>query len=303
MARREFEWIPDQTAPRGTPADERPGTISACLVVHNEESTIARCLDSLHGVVDEIVIVHDGPCRDRTLAIAGQYGSRVIEAPLYGHCERHTPLAYAAARGEWLLNLDADEFLSPQLAEALRELVQSPAVDGYEFLWKHWDGGRYLTEDGPYKLVLFRRRKTRMVGLIHQPEEVDGVVRRVGLHLEHRPPSGHRALGTMLTKWRRRARLQAREYLEPIDDVPRFNYPGSLRWTKRRELTNRLSPVLVLPAALHTFGYVLSHLWRELGPREALRFAATEAVYRAMVTSRVAWYRYVRRPERTRAGW
>jgi glycosyltransferase involved in cell wall biosynthesis len=302
MSRREFEWVPDQTAARAIPADGRPGTISACLVVHHEESTIGRCLDSLHGVVDEIVVVHDGPCRDRTLAIAAGYGARVIEAPLYGHCERHTPLAYAEATGEWLLNLDADEFLSAALAARLGELVRDPDVDGYEFLWKHWDGERYVTEAGPYKLVLFRRRAARMVGLIHQPEAVDGSVRRVGLHLEHRPPSGHRTMGAMMTKWRRRARLHAREYVEPLDEVPRFNYPGLLKWTARRELTTRLAPLLVVPAALHTFGFVLLHLWRELGPREALRFATTEAVYRGMVTAWVAWYRYVWSPRRARAG-
>jgi hypothetical protein len=296
LPRREYEWVPGETGPSESPAETRPGTISACLVVHDEETTIARCLESLHGVVDEIVVIHDGPCRDRTLEIAAGRGCRVIEAPAFGHCERHTPLAYSQASGEWLLNLDADEFLSPPLAASIRDLVAASDVDGYEFVWKHWDGRRYVTEDGPFKLALFRRRATRMVGLIHVPEEVDGAVRRVALDLEHRPGEGHRRLGSMLAKWRRRAPLHAREYVLPLDNVPRFNYPGSLRWTARRELANRLSPLLVVPAALHTFGYVLSRLWGELGAREAVRFAACEAVYRAMVTSWVAWFRYVRPP-------
>jgi glycosyltransferase involved in cell wall biosynthesis len=292
VGRREYEWIREAGEPGVPPGAERPGTISACLVVHHEESTMARCLDSLRGVVDEIIVVHDGPCRDRTLAIAAERGCRVIEAPHFGHCERHTPLAYTEASGEWLLNLDADEFLSAPLAEALPALVRAPGVDGYEFLWKHWNGRRYVTERGPFKLVLFRRRATRLAGLIHVPEDIDGVVLRVPLHLEHRPPVGHRRLRVMVAKWRRRAPLHAREYVTPLDGVPRFNYPGSLRWTARRERTNRFAPLLVIPAALHTFGYVLAGLWRELGPREALRFAAAEAVYRAMVTAWVAWYRY-----------
>ena len=220
----------------------------------------------------------------------------MIEAPFYGHCERHTPLAYETARGEWLLNLDADEFLSPELAEAISGLVRTRDADGYEFLWKHWDGRRYVTERGPYKLALFRRRATRMIGLIHVPEQVDGTVRRLPLHLEHRPPANHRQPGSMLAKWRGRARLQAREYLAGLDEVPRFNYPGVVRWTKRRELATRFSPVLVVPAALHTYFFVLSRLWRQLGPREALRFAASEASYRAMVTGCVAWYRIVGAP-------
>ena len=79
-----------------------------------------------------------------------------------------------------------------------------------------------------------------MIGLIHMPEQVDGTVRRVPLHLEHRPPGNHRQPGAMLAKWRARARLQAREYLAGPDEVPRFNYPGAVRWTTRRELATRL---------------------------------------------------------------
>lgn len=296
MSRREYDWIRDDRAQvePGTGSPLGPGSITACLIVRNEESTIARCLESVSGVVGEIVVVHDGPCTDRTLDQAAAFGCRVIEAPYYGHCERHTPLAYAEARGEWLLNLDSDEFLSSALRAAIGGLVQVPDVDGYAFLWKHWDGARYITSNGPYKLVLFRKRVTRMIGVIHVQEEVDGNIRRVPLHLEHRPPDGHRRLGPTWRKWRQRARLHAREYLTRLDSVPRFNYPGSVRWTGRRELTSTLSPLLIAPAGLHTFVVVLAGLWRELGPREALRFAFSEGVYRSLVTGYVAWYRYVR---------
>src|SRR5947209_4203128 len=63
-------------------------SISACLVVHDEEKLIERCLASLDGVVDEIVLVHDGPCTDRTLDIARGYGARVFERPRHGEAER-----------------------------------------------------------------------------------------------------------------------------------------------------------------------------------------------------------------------
>jgi len=251
--------------------------------------------------VDEIIVVHDGPCSDRTLQLAAAHNCRVIEAPFYGHCERHTPLAYSEARSEWLLNLDADEFLSPELRAALPVLVREPGVDGYSFLWKHWDGERYITEHGPYKLVLFRRRLTRMLGVIHAPEHVDGTVRALPLHLEHRPPAGHRTIGTLVNKWRVRARLHAREYVTPLDSVPRFNYPGVVRWTSRREWTNRLAPLLILPAALHTFVFVWSDLRGQLGAREAFRFAVSEAIYRGMVTAYAGWYRYFPAATRRRA--
>jgi hypothetical protein len=299
--RREYEWAPAASSADHSAAAETAGLISACLVVHNEAGTIGRCLESLRGVVDECIVVHDGPCVDRTLDIARDFGCRVVEAPHYGHCERHTPLAYETARGEWILNLDADEFLSAPLAAELRALTRRADADGYEFLWPHWDGRRYVTSAGPHKLALFRRSATRMVGLIHVPEEVSGRVVRVPLLLEHRPQGRPRRVGALIGKFRRRAPLHAREYVEPLDDVPRFNYPGVLRWTPRREWTTRWSPLLIVPAALHTFYVVMADLRSSLGTREALRFAASEAVYRGMVTALVAWYRYARPAREGRA--
>ena len=67
----------DTEAPEATQRDTLgPGTISACVVAHNEEAVIERCLASLDGVVDEIIFVHDGECRDRSLEIAERHGAR-----------------------------------------------------------------------------------------------------------------------------------------------------------------------------------------------------------------------------------
>jgi glycosyltransferase involved in cell wall biosynthesis len=276
------------------------GSISACVVVRNEEAVIERCLNSLDGVVDEIVLVHSGPCEDRTLEIARRHGCRIFEAEDGGHGEHNTPFAYQRARGEWLLNLDADEFLSPELRARLREMTREPEIDGYAFMWPIWSGQRYLTAAGPYKRVLFRRARTRMVGLIHSPERIDGRVCEVPLLLEHRHPEHPYAMRTIATKWRQQARIQAREYTRDLSDVPRFNYPGELRWSRRRRIANLLSPLLVLPAALHTFVYVLRTERNHLRPLENLRAAMISAVYRAMVTAYVARFVYLRRSAPTK---
>jgi glycosyl transferase family 2 len=270
-----------------------PNAISACLAVRNEERQIERCLRSLEGVVDETVLVHSGPCEDATIEIAEWHGARVVTADDGGHGERNTPIAYGLARGEWLLNIDADEFLSDELRANLRRLAEDGSVDGYAFLWKLWDGRRYITEHGPYKLVMFRRSKTRMVGLIHAPERVEGRVVELPLHLEHRPSYNNYTLHTIATKWRRWAEIQAREYTSDLASVPRFNIPGEVRWSRRRRMANRLAPVLILPAAAHTFVYVLRSQQGLLRPRDNLRFALGQALYRAMVTAYVARFVYL----------
>jgi glycosyltransferase involved in cell wall biosynthesis len=264
-------------------------TISACLVVCNEEDLIERCLASVADVVDDVVVVHDGPCADRTLQIAERHGCRVFVREQGGYPEYHRPFAYAQARGEWVLKLDADEFLSAPMRARLRELAADPAVNGYAFRWRPWNGHRYITRDGPYKLVLFRKRATHQIGVLHIPERVDGEVREVPVDLEHRPRQAF-VLTTLATKWRVWARVQARLYFVELERLPRWNYPGHIAWSRRRRLANRLAPLLIVPAALHTLGFVL---WRErhhMSLGERMRFGLVAALNRGMVTAYVAWF-------------
>ncbi|HLB22143.1 MAG TPA: glycosyltransferase, partial [Solirubrobacteraceae bacterium] len=196
-------------------------SISACLVLRNEETVVERCLASLDAVVDEIVLVHDGECEDRTLEIAERHGCRIFVRPLVGHAEASTVFAYEQAKGEWILSIDADEYLSDALRDSLAELVVDEDVNGYELLWRMWNGERYITENGPYKLALFRRRSVHLLGMIHGVERVDPPLRRVQLQLEHRPQYNNLAVATVLTKWRRWARINAREFLTPYAEIPR----------------------------------------------------------------------------------
>jgi glycosyltransferase involved in cell wall biosynthesis len=286
----EYKWIPDsrQASPSTAAASLGPLSISACLVVRDEARMIERCLDSLSGVVDEIIVVHDGPCHDATLDIAARYGCRVFVRPAYGHCDHHLPFAYEQARGEWLLSVDADEFLSAELRSSLRALATDANVDRYELLWKIWDGEKYTTENGPFKPVLSRRRVLRMVGIIHSKGEVNSAVKQVPLHLEHRPHIAGFSWKLVRTVWRRRLLLHAREYLSNLDAAPRFNYPGTLRWTARRQWINRWAWLMILPAAAHTFWFCMRRLSAELTVVQRLRFAVKEALYRGLLTAYVA---------------
>ena len=268
-------------------------TVSACVVVRNEEAVIERCLQSLAGVVDEIVLVHDGECEDHTLEIAARFGSRVFVRPLVGHAEVATVFAFEHARGEWILSLDADEFLSDELRSELRRLVRAPDVNGYEVLWRMWDGTRYITESGPYKLSLFRRSRVHVLGMIHAVERVDPPVRRVALQLEHRPLYNNFAWRTLLTKHRRWARINAREFLGELADLPSFNWDGPIAWPPRRRLLNRLSPLLILP---YVPVVLVMSFMRErdyYGLRENLRMAFGQAVYAGLVQFYVAKYLYL----------
>lgn len=161
--------------------------ISVCLVVFNEEDLIVRCLESVRDLTDDIVVVHDGPCKDKTLEIATQYGARVFEQPHIGIAEPHRSFTYKEARGEWILQLDADEYLNVEDHDTIRTMVRKKDVSGYEFQWELWNGTRAIRYKGLQKLCLFKTKDTTFQGVPQTQVAIDGKVEKTSLILHHRP--------------------------------------------------------------------------------------------------------------------
>jgi len=191
----------------------KSSTITVSLVAYNEEARIKRYLDNVKSVVDEIVIVHDGPCTDNTLKIAKKYTKKIFVQPRIGEGEPHRPFAMQQASSEWILSLDADEYLSPELKKNIKKLVQDKSVDGYEFYWSFNDKGHLVTS-GPlsksYRLVLFRKAKATAPRKPHEWYSVKGNIKRLDLVLEHDTPYHNWSLSSIGTKHLPRARYDAR---------------------------------------------------------------------------------------------
>ncbi|HEY1832902.1 MAG TPA: glycosyltransferase family 2 protein [Solirubrobacteraceae bacterium] len=101
--------------------------ISACLIVQDEESRLPAALASLD-FCDELIVV-DGGSRDRTRELAREAGARVIENPWPGFAAQRN-VAIDAATGDWILEVDADERISPPLRESIETLLTEPPSDG-----------------------------------------------------------------------------------------------------------------------------------------------------------------------------
>lgn len=200
-------------------------TISACLVVYQEEAVIRRCLESLQGVVDEIIVVHDGHCTDNT-PIAREFGARTFERLHSGSCEAHRVFSYEAACGEWILQIDADEYLSPELRGELRALTRDGSIDAYAFRWPYTDGHRVLKGyENQTKTALFRKREMYFVAITHQPPLTYGTLQtRLDLTLEHWPTDSTFSFAKFKRKHLAWNRIQAAEILH-IADLPVFNIP------------------------------------------------------------------------------
>jgi glycosyltransferase involved in cell wall biosynthesis len=136
-------------------------TLSVCLITLNEEANIGRTLDSVRAIAGEIVVVDSGST-DATVALARVHGAKVFVEPWKGFAAQKNS-ALAKATGDWILSLDADEEVSPELAVAIRELLHTPEPPkyaGYTMNRRNLYLKRWLKRSGYYpdpKLRLIKR--------------------------------------------------------------------------------------------------------------------------------------------------
>jgi glycosyltransferase involved in cell wall biosynthesis len=183
--------------------------ISVVLTVYNEEKIIERCLNSVEGVVDEIIVLHDGECLDRTLEIAQRYTQKVFVSEHKGEAELHNIEILQYVTYDWLLRLDADEFLSYELRSSIRDLTNNTRADAYAFVWQYWDGKRYITKGVPYKPAMFRMSKIKAVEFEHKNYSTSGVLINVPLMIEHQPAYNNYTPAVFKQKWKKWIKIQA----------------------------------------------------------------------------------------------
>ena len=112
--------------------------ITVVMCVYNEEGIIEETLRSVVDYVSEIVVVHDGPCNDRTGEIVKKYGGKFIENKKNtGEAELIRIQSYKLATQKYILQLDADESLTSELQKTLADAVASDA-DYITVIWSHY---------------------------------------------------------------------------------------------------------------------------------------------------------------------
>jgi len=145
-------------------------SISVAIAAMDEEANIGRTLASVRWA-DEIVLVDSGS-KDRTCEIACEHGARVIVEPWRGYVAQKQYAIELCTR-EWVLLLDADEEVSPGLAEEIRAAIADPnAVSGYRLPRQNLFLGRWMRHGGFYpdpKMRLFRRGQGFVTG--HDPHD------------------------------------------------------------------------------------------------------------------------------------
>lgn len=166
-----------------------PERISACITAGNEEAKIRRCLESITWA-DEIVVV-DSFSQDKTVEICREYTDRVYRHEWLGYIGQKN-LIKDMAQYEWILFIDADEEVSPELKEEiLAELSSGSCANyaGYKFPRMVYYLGRWIRHGDWYpdtKLRLFRKEEGTCSGVEpHDRVTVDGPVKRLKGRLHH----------------------------------------------------------------------------------------------------------------------
>jgi tetratricopeptide (TPR) repeat protein len=157
----------------------RPPTLSACLIVRNEALVLARCLESLSGVVDEIVVVDTGST-DATPDIAAGFGARICRHVWRDDFAAARNVGLDAASCDWILVIDADEYLAAETRPQVRAVLEHTDADGILITVRNLLAPGDLIQSADSLIVrLFRRRDdVRFAGIIH--EEVTAEITRRG---------------------------------------------------------------------------------------------------------------------------
>lgn len=152
--------------------------LSALVLTYNEEEMIEDCLKQLDFAHE--IIVLDQNSQDKTVKIASKYASKIISSSVEGFDKNRNTLA-AAAKGEWLLYIDADERLTKELTSEIKQAIKAPRTaecSAFYFPRKNIILGKWLAHGGwwpDYIPRLFRKDKLKgWYGQVHESPKVDG---------------------------------------------------------------------------------------------------------------------------------
>jgi glycosyltransferase involved in cell wall biosynthesis len=162
--------------------------ISALIVARNEEQNLPGCLESVRFAHERIVVV-DAASDDDTLAIARR-SAEIVQVRPFDDFASQRNAGLAAASGDWILSVDADERVTPGLADEIQRVLTDPANThaGFRIPIRSEILGRPFGYSGTQQdlpLRLFRRGRGSWIGQVHETVRLDGSIGRMNDPLDH----------------------------------------------------------------------------------------------------------------------
>lgn len=187
--------------------------ISVTIIAWNEEERLRACLESI-AWADEIIVI-DAESTDKTVQVAREFTDKIWVRPWPGFAAQKN-YALEQATGDWILSLDADERVTPELQERIHQITRADRpADGYSLPRRNMFWGAWVRHGGlypDYQLRLFRRGAGQFVdNAVHESVVVTGRVERVVEPLLHH---SYRGLDDFVTRSNRYSTLAAAELIK-----------------------------------------------------------------------------------------
>lgn len=188
--------------------------ISIVILTKNEEGIIEKCLQSVYGWADEVIVVDD-ESTDRTVAIAEKYADKVYHRRMDVEGV-HRNWAYAQARNEWVFSLDADEYLSEELKQEI-SMVLSRETDyqAYSMPIRTYIGNYWVKHSGWYpanKIRMFMKSRFSYEEVeVHPRPILNGLEGRLKGDLVH---TGYPDFAHFLSSLNRQTTLEAKKWIK-----------------------------------------------------------------------------------------
>jgi glycosyltransferase involved in cell wall biosynthesis len=262
--------------------------VSVIVLTCNEELNIRQCLTSVAWA--EQVVVLDSGSSDGTIAIARSFGAQVVEQPWLGFAaQRERALRLPELRHDWVYFVDADEWISPELAAEIATRLQDPSCAGFAQRFRLVFQGRWIRHCGWYRnswlVRLVDRRVTRYDGgIVGERAQVGGSVGRLRNDLVDQDRKG---LASWLRKHVGYAELEARRrdcYAPRLRRVRSLRARGNTRPLSRAILKDVIFPALpARPIALFIYMYLVRFGF--LDGKAGLRFCFFHAWHEATISA------------------
>lgn len=271
--------------------DPAPGSVPVTVVVltKDEEMNVASCLGSVTWA-DQVVVVDSGSADD-TIPIARSLGAEVVEQPWLGFsAQRDFALRLPETRNDWIYFIDADEWISPQLAQEIAAALKATECAGFSHRLRLVFEGTWIRHCGWYSgswvVRLVDRRYTKYDGrLVGERAQVDGPVLRLRNDIVSEDRKG---VAAWLRKHVRYAELTADFRGRPKPLAVRYQAlrsrgPADTRPLSRAVLTDVIFPSV--PAkSLALFAYMYLARLGVIDGRAGLRFCLYHAWFEVAVS-------------------
>ncbi len=166
---------------------EQKATVSACMIVKNEEELLPDCLQSIRDWVDEIIVVDTGST-DRTVEIAESYGARIFHQPWEGDFSKHRNFSIAQAACDWIFVIDADERIHQEDISLIKKVLNQDdykiiSINVFNVTGENEEHITFLPSIRFFRRELGLKYEGIVHNLVFPP--ADQPIMRVGIRLKH----------------------------------------------------------------------------------------------------------------------